>query len=123
MRLNGQRTNDLFPHIKIITRAKKGSIGAQLALMRERAVGQRIIMYWHVDNTFYPATITASELHYLHRIEHDDGDIEPAVKLCEAQLNLKVRTLTSIFRIAIYSHQSCFFTGGRPYPEDTTTYR
>lgn len=124
MRLNEQRTTDLFSHIKIITRAKKGSIGAQLALMRERAVGQRIIMYWHMDNTFYPATITAfDELHYLHRIEHDDGDIEPAVKLWEAQVNLQVRTLTSIFRIATYSHQSCFFTGGRPYHTDTTTHR
>jgi len=89
--LKGVKYVDVCPQLQIITRAKKGSIGAQLALMRERAVGQRIIMYWHMDNTFYPATIAAfDELHYLHRIEHDDGDIEPAVKLWEAQLNLKV---------------------------------
>jgi hypothetical protein len=62
--------------------------------MRERAVGQRIMMYWHIDDSFYPATITAfDELHYRHRVEHDDGDIEPAVKLWEAQVNLEVCTL------------------------------
>ena len=123
-RLNGQRTTDLFSHIKIITRAKKGSIGAQLALMRGRAVGQRIMMYWHVDNSFYPATITAfDELHYLHRVEPDDGDTEPAVKLWESQLNLQVRTLMPMFHIVTFSHQSYFFTGGRPYHTDTTTHR
>ena len=41
--------------------------------MRERAVGQRIMMYWHIDDSFYPATITAfDESHYRHRVEHDD---------------------------------------------------
>lgn len=73
-------------------------MGAQLALMRERAVGQRIMMYWHIDDSFYPATITAfDELHYRHRVEHDDGDIEPAVKLWEAQVNLEVCTLIQSF--------------------------
>lgn len=87
----------LYPPQQIISRAKKGSIGAQLALMRERAVGQRIMMYWHVDASFYPATIAAfDELNYVHRIEHDDGDIEPAVKLWEAQVNLRVRILLFI---------------------------
>ena len=66
--------------------------------MRERAVGQRIMMYWHIDDSFYPATITAfDELHYRHRVEHDDGDIEPAVKLWEAQVNLEVCTLMQSF--------------------------
>jgi hypothetical protein len=66
--------------------------------MRERAVGQRIMMYWHIDDSFYPATITAfDELHYRHRVEHDDGDIEPAVKLWEAQVNLEVCTLIQSF--------------------------
>ena len=50
------------------------------------------MMYWHVDASYYPATITAfDELHYVHRVEHDDGDIEPAVKLWEVQVQLMVR--------------------------------
>ena len=41
--------------------------------------------------SFYPATITAfDDQHYSHRIEHDDGDIEPAAKLWEMRVNLLV---------------------------------
>ena len=77
--------------------------------MRERAVGQRIMMYWHIDDSFYPATITAfDELHYRHRVEHDDGDIEPAVKLWEAQVNLEVCTLTQSFLTRRLSHPVLF---------------
>ena len=85
-------TSFYFPKQQIVSRAKKGSIGAQLALLRERAVGQRIMMYWHVDAAYYPATIAAfDELNYVHRVEHDDGDIEPAVRLWEVQVRLMVR--------------------------------
>jgi hypothetical protein len=92
--------------------------------MRERAVGQRIMMYWHIDDSFYPATITAfDELHYRHRVEHDDGDIEPAVKLWEAQVNLEVCILIQSFLqqdgfLILY-----YFTGGTQYRPDTFTYR
>ena len=70
------------------------------------------MMYWHIDDSFYPATITAfDELHYRHRVEHDDGDIEPAVKLWEAQVNLEVCTLIQslsqrdVFLIPILFHR------------------
>jgi hypothetical protein len=99
-------------------------MGAQLALMRERAVGQRIMMYWHIDDSFYPATITAfDELHYRHRVEHDDGDIEPAVKLWEAQVNLEVCTLIQSFLQQDVVLILYYFTGGSPYRPDTFTYR
>ena len=50
------------------------------------------MMYWHVDASYYPATIAAfDELHYVHRLEHDDGDVEPAVKLWQVQVQLMVR--------------------------------
>jgi hypothetical protein len=95
--------------------------------MRERAVGQRIMMYWHIDDSFYPATITAfDELHYRHRVEHDDGDIEPAVKLWEAQVNLEVCTLIQSFLCTTrrLSHPTVYyFTGGTQYRPDTFTYR
>ncbi len=79
--------------LQVLSAAKKGSISAQLALLREKAVGRRIEIYWHVDRKFYPATITAfDDQNYLHRVEHDDGDIEPAVKLWELRINLLVRT-------------------------------
>ena len=77
--------------LQVLSAAKKGSISAQLALLREKAVGRRVEIYWHVDRKFYPATITAfDDQSYLHRIEHDDGDIEPAVKLWELRVNLLV---------------------------------
>ena len=51
-------------------------------------------MYWHVDASYYPATIAAfDELHYVHRLEHDDGDVEPAVKLWQVQVQLMVHPL------------------------------
>ena len=79
--------------LQVLSAAKKGSIGAQLALLREKAVGWRIEIYWHADKKFYPATVTAFDnQNYLHRVEHDDGDIEPAVKLWELRINLQVRT-------------------------------
>lgn len=99
-------------------------MGAQLALMRERAVGQRIMMYWHIDDSFYPATITAfDELHYRHRVEHDDGDIEPAVKLWEAQVNLEVCTLIQSFLQQDVFLILFYLTGGTQYRPDTFTYR
>jgi len=77
--------------LQVLSAAKKGSIGAQLALLREKAVGRRIEIYWHVDRKFYPATITAFDnQNYLHRIEHDDGDIETAAKLWELRVKLLV---------------------------------
>ncbi len=82
------------------------------------------MMYWHIDDSFYPATITAfDELHYRHRVEHDDGDIEPAVKLWEAQVNLEVCTLIQSFLqqdgfLILY-----YFTGGTQYRPGTFTYR
>ena len=77
--------------MQILAAARKGSVSAQLALLREKAVGQRVEIYWHADKKFYPATITAfDDQHYMHRIEHDDGDIEPAAKLWEMRVNLLV---------------------------------
>ena len=74
----------------------------KFALLRERAVGrQQIMMYWHVGASLYRATIAAfDELHYVHRVEHDDGDIEPAVKLWQVQVQLTVRihSLTPLSR-------------------------
>jgi len=75
--------------LQILAAAKKGLVSAQLALLREQAVGRRVEIYWHADKKFYPATITAfDDQHYSHRIEHDDGDIEPAAKLWKMRVNL-----------------------------------
>jgi len=90
--LKGVRSGQNCPQLRVLSAAKKGSISAQLALLREKAVGRRIEIYWHVDRKFYPATITAfDDQNYLHRVEHDDGDIEPAVKLWELRINLLVQ--------------------------------
>lgn len=90
--LKGVRSGQNCPQLRVLSAAKKGSISAQLALLREKAVGRRIETYWHVDRKFYPATITAfDDQNYLHRVEHDDGDIEPAVKLWELRINLLVQ--------------------------------
>ena len=40
--------------------------------------------------SFIPRRFAFDDQHYSHRIEHDDGDIEPAAKLWKMRVNLLV---------------------------------
>jgi len=63
--------------MKIIELARHGQIGATLALRKDKAVGQRIVVLWQRDNAFYSGTITAFDPHtYSFRVDYDDGDVD-----------------------------------------------
>ena len=74
---------------QVIPRARNGHVGAQLALLRERACGQQVDVYWEIDDTFFPGQITTfDDMNYIHRIDYDDGDVR-FVKLWKCCIKLR----------------------------------
>lgn len=68
--------------LSILRMAKNGHHGAVVALMREKAIGHRLKIFWSSDCTFYKATITDFDpLKHTFTLVHDDGHIETAVQL------------------------------------------
>ena len=73
----GEKSKSLCPQIKIIELARAGNIGAVLALRKQYAVGQRLVVFWHRDNAFFPGVITEFDSHKnSFRVDYDDGDID-----------------------------------------------
>ena len=73
----GEKSKSLCPQIKIIELARAGNIGAVLALRKQYAVGQRLVVFWHRDNAFFLGVITEFDSHKnSFRVDYDDGDID-----------------------------------------------
>jgi len=67
--------------LKIIKLAREGHVGAVLSLRKQSAIGQRILVLWHTDSTFYTGTITAfDELNFTFRVDYDDADVDAEFK-------------------------------------------
>ena len=89
--LRGVKDVDVCPQLEVITAARKGHVGASLALLRDRAVGRRINVHWANERKPFAGTVVGfDEEKYLHSIEYDDGDIEPAVRLWRETVHLRV---------------------------------
>ena len=65
------------PQMRVIELARAGQVGAVLALRKERAVGQRLVVLWQRDNAFYAGAISDWSAHtYSFRVDYDDGDVD-----------------------------------------------
>lgn len=59
---------DECPQLEVITEARKGHVGANLALLRDRAVGRRVRVHWANERKCYVGTVVGFDPeHYLHR--------------------------------------------------------
>tara|TARA_B100000405_G_scaffold175254_1_gene122566 strand:- start:328 stop:1779 length:1452 start_codon:yes stop_codon:yes gene_type:complete len=62
------------PMVNILAKARAGNRGAELTLLREKAEGKRIQIYFVDDQVFYPATLSNfDQSNYTFKLKHDDG--------------------------------------------------
>lgn len=92
-RQSARRPNALCPQIGAIVEARRGHVGACLTLLRERAVGRRVRVYWpdEADRGPFAGTVAAFDAEFLtHAVAYDDGDVEPACRLWKETVHLGV---------------------------------
>ena len=66
--LQGVKDDDRCPQLEVIAEARKGHVGASLALLRERAVGRRVRVLWPYEKKFFTGAIVGFDPElYLHR--------------------------------------------------------
>ena len=89
--LRGVRESERCPQIDVILGARSGHVGANLALLRERAVGRRVAVHWANERRPFRGVVAGFDPEtYTHRIEYDDGDVEPAARLWRETVHLRV---------------------------------
>jgi len=65
--------------LQLAKKAETGNLGAMLSLLRERAVGVRVRVWWSADQCWYPGCLTDFDpITLRHALTYDDGDKESA---------------------------------------------
>ena len=75
----------------MILGARSGHVGANLALLRERAVGRRVAVHWANERRPFRGVVAGFDPEtYTHRIGTKRGDVEPAARLWRETVHLRV---------------------------------
>lgn len=89
--LRGVRDSEECPQLDVILAARSGHVGANVALLRERAVGRRVAVHWPNERRPFRGVVAGFDPEtYTHRVEYDDGDVEPAARLWRETVHLRV---------------------------------
>ena len=89
--LRGVRDSERCPQLEVILAARSGHVGANIALLRERAVGRRVAVHWANERRPFRGVVAGFDPEtYTHRVEYDDGDVEPAARLWRETVHLRV---------------------------------
>ena len=63
--------------IRAAAAAAAGHSGAQLAVLKEAAVGARVKVWWPLDEDWYSGSLTGFDpIRHRHTVHYDDGDVE-----------------------------------------------
>ena len=89
--LRGVKPDERCPRLEIIVAARDGHVGANLALLGDRAVGRRVRVHWPNERDCFRGVVSGFDREtWLHSLEYDDGDVEPAIRLWREVVHLGV---------------------------------
>ena len=70
---------------------RDGHVGANLALLGDRAVGRRVRVHWPNERDCFRGVVSGFDREtWPHSLEYDDGDVEPAIRLWREVVHLGV---------------------------------
>lgn len=89
--LRGVKPDERCPRLEIIAAARDGHVGANLALLGDRAVGRRVRVHWPNERDCFRGVVSGFDREtWLHSLQYDDGDVEPAIRLWREVVHLGV---------------------------------
>ena len=89
--IRGVRADDACPQIEIVLAARQGHVGANVALLGAKAIGRKVRCEWANERRCFEATVAGFDQEtHTHRLEYDDGDVEPSARLWREHVHLAV---------------------------------
>jgi hypothetical protein len=89
--IRGVRADDACPQIEIVLAARQGHVGANVALLGAKAIGRKVRCEWANERRCFEATVAGFDREtHTHRLEYDDGDVEPSARLWREHVHLAV---------------------------------
>ena len=89
--IRGVRADDACPQIEIVLAARQGHVGANVALLGAKAIGRKVRCEWANERRCFEATVVGFDQEtHTHRLEYDDGDVEPSARLWREHVHLAV---------------------------------